>query len=375
MAIASSADFRAAARRRLPPFLFHYIDGGAYGETTLRRNVEDLAGIALRQRVLRDVSSLSLGIELLGRRQGLPVVLGPVGLSGMYARRGEVAAARAAAARDIPFCLSTLGICSVDEVARGAGRPIWFQLYVLRDRDYTREMIERARAAGCAALVFTVDLAVPGTRYRDWRSGMSGRFSTAQRFWQALTHPRWAWDVGLLGRPHSLGNVARPGESLGDYKGWIGQHLDPSISWKDLEFIRQAWDGPVLLKGILDVEDAREAIALGVDGIVVSNHGGRQLDGVRSTARALPGIADAVGDDLAVLVDGGVRSGLDVLKMLALGAKGVLLGRAWAFALAAGGGAGVEQMLALIEAELRVAMALTGITDAARVDRTILEPR
>jgi L-lactate dehydrogenase (cytochrome) len=238
-------------------------------------------------------------------------------------------------------------------------------------------MIAAARAAGCSALVFTVDLAVPGTRYRDAHSGMSGRFSTLRRLWQALGHPRWAWDVGLLGRPHSLGTLAKdPSRSgLGDYVGWIGANLDPSIAWKDLEFLRREWEGPLILKGILDPEDAREAVALGADGLVVSNHGGRQLDGVSSTARALPGIADAVGGDLAVLVDGGVRSGLDVLKMLALGAQAVLLGRAWAFALAARGGAGVDQMLSLLEAELRVAMALTGVTDVKQVERSILEPR
>src|SRR5688572_18834887 len=329
--IASTADFRAAAHRRLPPFLFHYIDGGAYDEVTLRRNVADLAEIALRQRVLKDVSSLSLATELFGRRQRLPVGLGPVGLSGMYARRGEVAAARAATAFGIPFCLSTLGICSLDEVARGCGGPVWFQLYVLRDRGHTRELIARAKASGCSALVFTVDLAVPGTRYRDAHSGMSGRFASAQRLWQAITHPRWSWDVGLRGRPHSLGNVAaNPARSgLGDYVGWIGEHLDPAIAWKDLEFLRAEWGGPLVLKGILDPEDAREAVALGADGIVVSNHGGRQLDGVSSTVRALPAIADAVGDKLTVLADGGVRSGLDVVRLLALGAKGVLLGRAW----------------------------------------------
>ena len=375
MAIASTADFRAAARRRLPPFLFHYIDGGAYDEATLRRNVEDLAGIALRQRVLKDVSSLTLETELFGERYRLPVGLGPVGLSGMYARRGEVAAARAATDFGIPFCLSTLGICSLAEVARGCGRPFWFQLYVLRDRGYTREMIERARAAGCSALVFTVDLAVPGTRWRDAHSGMSGRFAGAWRLWQSVTHPRWAWDVGLLGRPHSLGNIGtkRSGTRLGDYKGWIGQNLDPSISWKDLEFLRAEWSGPLILKGILDREDAREAVALGADGLVVSNHGGRQLDGVSSTARALPGIADAVGDKITLLVDGGVRTGLDVLRMLALGAKSVLLGRAWAYALAARGGAGVAQLLRIIDAELRVAMALTGVTDVAKVDRSVLD--
>ena len=371
----SAADFRAAARRRLPPFLFHYIDGGAYDEVTLRRNVADLAEVALRQRVLKDVSSLTLETELFGRRQRLPVALGPVGLSGMYARRGEVAAARAATEAGIPFCLSTLGVCSLEEVAGGCGGPLWFQLYVLRDRGYTREMVERARAAGCSALVFTVDLAVPGTRWRDAHSGLSGRFAGARRLAQAIAHPRWAWDVGLLGRPHSLGNIVRDGAGggLGDYIGWITENLDPSISWKDLEFLRTEWSGPLILKGILDVEDAQEAVALGVDGIVVSNHGGRQLDGVSSTARALPRIADAVADKLTVLVDGGVRTGLDVLRMLALGAKGVLLGRAWAYALAAGGGAGVARMLGLLEAELRTAMALTGVTDVASIGRSVLD--
>ena len=372
--IASAADFRAAARRRLPPFLFHYIDGGAYDEVTLRRNIADLAEIALRQRVLKDVSSLSLTTELFGQRQRLPVGLGPVGLSGMYARRGEVAAARAATAFGVPFCLSTLGICSLGEVARGCGRPFWFQLYVLRDRGYTREMMERARAAGCSALVFTVDLAVPGTRYRDAHSGMSGRFAAAQRLWQAITHPRWSWDVGLRGRPHSLGNIGtkRSGTRLGDYKGWIGENLDPSISWKDLEFLRAEWTGPLILKGILDREDARDAVALGADGIVVSNHGGRQLDGVSSTARALPGIAEAVGEQITLLVDGGVRTGLDVLRMLALGAKGVLLGRAWAYALAAGGEKAVLHMLELVRAEIKVAMALTGTTSIAAIDRSLV---
>jgi len=371
----STADFRAAARRRLPPFLFHYIDGGAYDEVTLRRNVADLAEVALRQRVLKDVSSLSLATELFGQRQRLPFGLGPVGLSGMYARRGEVAAARAATAAGVPVCLSTLGVCSLEEVVRGCGAPVWFQLYVLRDRGYTRAMIERARAVGCSALVFTVDLAVPGTRWRDANSGLSGPFSGARRLAQAIAHPRWAWDVGLLGRPHSLGNILRDGAGggLGDYIGWITENLDPSISWKDLEFLRTEWNGPLILKGILDVEDAREAVALGADGIVVSNHGGRQLDGVSSTARALPRIADAVGDDLTLLADGGVRTGLDVLRMLALGAKSVLLGRAWAYALAAGGGSGVARLLGILEAELRTAMALTGVTDVTAVDRSALD--
>lgn len=375
MIVASTTDFREAARRKLPRFLFDYIDGGAYAERTLGRNVSDLADLSLCQRVLRDVSQVSTKTTLFGVEQSLPVALAPVGLTGMYARRGEVQAARAAAAKGVPFCLSTVSVCDVDEVSKASAAPIWFQLYVLRDRGFMRDLLVRAREAGATALVFTVDMPVPGARYRDAHSGMSGPNAAARRMLQALGRPAWAWDVGLMGRPHTLGNVAPVlGENSGleDFMGWLGANFDPAITWKDLDWIRDLWKGPLIIKGVLDPEDAKAAADIGADGIVVSNHGGRQLDGVLSSARALPAIADAVGDRLTVLGDGGVRSGLDVVRMLALGAKGVLLGRAFVYALAARGGPGVTQLLDLIETEMRVAMALTGVNSVSQIDRSIL---
>jgi len=376
MIVASTLDFREAARRRLPRFLFDYADGGAYAEQTLRRNVSDLADIALRQRVLRNVADIDLSTTLFGRRMAMPVGLGPVGIAGMYHRRGETQVARAAARADIPYCLSTVSICPLAEVKRASGTgPLWFQLYVIRDRAFMRDLIATARAEGAEALVFTVDMPVPGARYRDAHSGMSGPWSGAKRVMQALGRPRWAWDVGLHGRPHQLGNlepVLGKSSGLNDYMGWLGANFDPSIAWADLDWIRSAWDGPLIIKGILDADDAREAVAIGADGIVVSNHGGRQLDGVPSTARALPAIADAVRGAVTILADSGIRSGLDVLRMLALGADGVLLGRAWLFALAAQGEAGIDLLLTLIEREMRVAMALTGVRGLAEIDRSIL---
>ena len=374
MIISSANDFREAARRRVPRFLFDYADGGANAEETLRRNVSDLAGVALRQRVLKDVASIDLKTTLFGQEIALPVALGPVGISGMYARRGEVQAARAAAAAGIPTCLSTVSICSIEEVARVAD-PFWFQLYVIRDRAFMRDLIARAKAAGARALVFTVDMPVPGSRYRDAHAGMSGPYAPLRRMMQAVGRPRWSWDVGLRGRPHMLGNllpVLGKDSGLNDYMGWLGRNFDPSIQWKDLDWIREVWDGPLIIKGILDPDDAREAAAIGADGIVVSNHGGRQLDGVLSSARALPAIAAAVGDRLTVLADGGVRSGLDVVRMLALGARGVLLGRAWVYALAAQGEAGVAKLLELIAKEMTVAMTLTGVNRIDAIDRSIL---
>ncbi|MFT4013697.1 MAG: FMN-dependent L-lactate dehydrogenase LldD [Paracoccus sp. (in: a-proteobacteria)] len=375
MIISASTDYREAARRRLPPFLFHYIDGGAYAEHTLRRNVSDLADIALRQRVLRNMSDLSLGTELWGEKLDLPVVLAPVGLTGMYARRGEVQAAKAAQAKGIPLTLSTVSVCPIEEVAPAISRPIWFQLYVLRDRGFMKNALERAQAAGVKTLVFTVDMPVPGARYRDAHSGMSGPNAEIRRALQAVTHPRWAWDVGLHGKPHDLGNVSRylgKATGLKDYIGWLGANFDPSISWKDLEWIRDFWQGPIVIKGILDAQDARDAVAFGADGIVVSNHGGRQLDGVLSSVRALPAIADAVKGQMKVLVDGGVRSGLDVARMIALGADAVMIGRAFIYALAAGGQAGVENLLDLFEKELRVAMTLCGAKSVLELTRDAL---
>ncbi|MCU4570571.1 FMN-dependent L-lactate dehydrogenase LldD [Acinetobacter ursingii] len=375
MIISSSNDYREAARRRLPPFLFHYIDGGAYAEYTLKRNVEDLSQIALRQRVLNDMSSLSLETKLFNETLSMPVALSPVGLTGMYARRGEVQAAVAADKKGIPFTLSTVSVCPIEEVTPAIKRPMWFQLYVLRDRGFMRNALERAKAAGCSTLVFTVDMPVPGARYRDAHSGMSGPNAAMRRYLQAVMHPQWAWDVGLLGRPHDLGNISKylgKPTGLEDYIGWLGNNFDPSISWKDLEWIREFWDGPMVIKGILDPEDAKDAVRFGADGIVVSNHGGRQLDGVMSSARALPAIADAVKGDLTILADSGIRNGLDVVRMLALGADSVMLGRAFIYALAAAGGQGVSNLLELIDKEMRVAMTLTGAKSIADINADCL---
>ncbi|AOR63294.1 FMN-dependent L-lactate dehydrogenase LldD [Pectobacterium wasabiae] len=370
MIISASTDYRAAAQRRLPPFLFHYIDGGAYNEHTLRRNTADLADIALRQRILKNMSDLSLETQLFGEKLAMPVVLAPVGLTGMYARRGEVQAARAAAQKGIPFTLSTVSVCPIEEVAPAIDRPMWFQLYVLKDRGFMRNALERAQAAGVKTLVFTVDMPTPGARYRDAHSGMSGPNAAARRMLQAVTHPQWAWDVGLNGKPHDLGNVSAyrgTPTTLENYIGWLAENFDPSISWQDLAWIREMWKGSMIIKGILDPEDAKEAVRFGADGIVVSNHGGRQLDGVLSTARALPAIADAVKGDITILADSGIRTGLDVVRMIALGADGVMLGRAFVYALAAAGEVGVVNLLNLIEKEMRVAMTLTGAKSIADI--------
>jgi L-lactate dehydrogenase (cytochrome) len=378
MKAASTTDYRERARRRLPRFLFDYIDGGAYAEVTLRRNVSDLEQIALRQRVMRDVSQASLSTTLFGQTLALPLALGPIGLGGLCARRGEVQAARAAQAAGVPFCLSTVAACPIDEVARGVEKPFWFQLYMIRDRAFMHDLLAKARDARCSALVFTVDMPVPGSRYRDVRSGLAGAPGLKGGLWrlsQALARPRWAWDVGVKGRPHALGNVAPvlgTDTGLDDYFAWMRNNFDPTVTWADLEWVRSQWQGPLIVKGILDADDAREAVAHGADGIIVSNHGGRQLDGVPSAARALPAIVDAVGARTTVLADGGVRTGLDVVRLLALGARGVLLGRAWAFALAGGGEAGVAHVLSLIEAEMRVAMALTGVTRIEQITRDCL---
>ncbi len=375
MIIASTFDYRKAAKRRLPPFLFHYIDGGAYAEETLRRNYTDLQALALRQRILRQVGTVDLSIKLFEQRLDLPIVIAPVGLTGMYARRGEVQAARAAAAKGIPFTLSSVSVCPIAEVQEAVGGKFWFQLYVLKDRGFMRDSLERAWASGVRTLVFTVDMPVPGTRYRDAHSGMSGPYAGLRRFLQAFTHPHWAWNVGIMGRPHDLGNVStylKKQIALDDYVGWLGANFDPSIGWHDLQWIRDFWKGKMILKGILDPEDAREAVQLGADGIVVSNHGGRQLDGVLSTARALPAIAEAVKDHLTILVDSGVRSGLDVVRMIAQGADAVMIGRAFVYALAAAGEKGVAHLLDLFANEMRVAMTLTGAQTLKEITRESL---
>ena len=369
--VASVRDYRALAKARLPHFLFEYLDAGSYDELTLRRNVEDLQQVALRQRVLRDVSNIDLSCNLLGERWAMPVGLGPVGLAGLYARRGEVQAARAAAAAQVPMILSTVSACSLAEVAASSHVP-WYQLYFVKDRAFVADLIARAKDAGSWALVLTVDLAVPGTRHRDARAAGG----SLQRLPDLCRRPSWLWNVAIRGRPISFGNlepIVGKRAPLADFQAWIHANFDPSVSWKDVEWVRSQWNGPLIVKGILDPDDAREAIDNGASGLVVSNHGGRQLDGALSTARALPRIADAVSGRIPILADGGVRSGLDVVRMLALGADFVLLGRAWAYALAARGGGGVAHVLRLIQAEMRVAMALTGVTAIDQIDEQLLE--
>ena len=371
-------DFRTRACARLPRILFDYIEGGAYAEETLRRNVEDLRHLSLRQRVMRDVSKIDIKCRLFGEQLSMPVALGSVGLAGMYARRGEVQAARAAVNAGVPFCLSSVSVCSVGEVVAQSSHPVWFQLYMMRDRGFMADVLARARECGCSVLVFTVDLPTPGVRYREVRSGMAGPATLSRRVATALnaaTRPGWLWDVYARGRPHTLGNLASAvpdARRLADYWEWVRLNLDPSVTWDDLAWVRSCWPGPILIKGILDVRDAREAARAGADGVVVSNHGGRQLDSARSSISMLPEIAAAVGDQLSVLIDGGIRSGLDVVRALALGAKACLLGRAWAYPLAAGGQPYVAHMLQRLRHEITTALMLTGCVSVADVGPDIL---
>lgn len=378
MIIASTHDYRQVAKKRLPPFLFEYIEGGAYDEQTLHANRDDLAKLKLCQRVMQDMSALQLGMQLFDEPLALPAVLAPVGLTGMYARRGEVQAAKAATKKGIPFTLSSVSVCPIEEVTSQITRPMWFQLYVLKDRGFMQNVLERAMAHGCNTLVFTVDMPLSGARYRDAHSGLMGKNAALKRYLQSCLHLRWALDVGLLGRPHDLGNITHYfGKNIGlqEYRNWVGANFDPSVSWQDLEWIRRVWDGKLILKGILDPSDAVTAARFGADGIVVSNHGGRQLDSVPSTVQALPPIVEAVktfNENTKILVDSGIRTGIDLFKMLALGADACMLGRAYIYALAAQGEQGVFDLLTLIESELRVAMALTGVNNVNQINSACL---
>lgn len=367
LAPASVADYRRLAEARLPRFLFDYLDGGAYAEVTLARNVRDFEVLELHQRILRDVSARSTRTSLFGSELTLPLALSPVGLSGMMARRGEAAARRVAGAFGVPYCLSTLSVCSVEETAAAGSGPLWFQLYMIRDRGACADLIARAKAAGAAVLVLTVDLPVVGTRYRDVRNTMSGGGGTWARLRRGLIsyalHPGWAVDVGLRGKPHVLGNIApyvKNASTPADFSAWANASIDPSISWADLDWIRSQWSGPLVIKGILSPDDAEDAVKGGADGIVVSNHGGRQLDGVASSISMLPRIADKVAGRTKLLVDGGVRSGQDILKAMALGADAAMIGRPWVYALAGAGKAGLLNQLKALHGEFSVSMALTG---------------
>jgi L-lactate dehydrogenase (cytochrome) len=367
---ASAGDYRALAQRRLPRFLFDYVDGGAGEEGTLAANVSDLAALRLRQRVLVDVDNVHTGATLAGEDCALPLALAPIGLGGLTARRGEVQAVRAANAAGVPFTLSTVGICPLEEVQAASSAPFWFQLYMIRDRGVIDALLARAWAAGCRTLVFTVDLPVPGMRHRDARNGMNaaGPRAAVLRAAQVLARPGWVWDVALRGKPLRFGCLSEQvpdARDINAFKAWVDAQFDASVTWRDIEWLRGRWRGRLLLKGILDVEDARQAVSVGADGVVVSNHGGRQLDSEASSIAKLPAIVQAVGTQTEVLVDGGIRSGTDVFKALASGARGVLIGRPWVWALAAAGESGLREYLATVQRELRLAMMLTGTTRIA----------
>ncbi|MGD9800845.1 MAG: L-lactate dehydrogenase [Parvularculaceae bacterium] len=380
IAPASTDDYRRIAERRLPRALFDYIDGAAGSEATHADNIGDFARLRLKQRVLRDVSVLDRSTELFGERLSMPLALAPIGMGGMMRRRAETQAVRAAEAIGIPFCLSTVAICSLEEVAAAATKPFWFQLYMLKDRGAVSELLQRAKAVGVKTLIFTVDLAVVGARYRDIRNGLSGGGGAYGKLRAGLIdyllHPKWLLDVGIGGKPHVFGNLSAyvpQATTPSDFRVWVDNQIDPSVTWKDIEQLRRDWDGDLIIKGVLTEEDARAAIHAGADGVVVSNHGGRQLDGVASGVAALPRIADAVKSRARVLVDGGVRTGQDILRAVASGADAALIGRPWIFAVAAEGEAGLKRYLALMKHDLGVAMALTGATNISEIDRSVLD--
>jgi L-lactate dehydrogenase (cytochrome) len=368
-------DLRALARRRIPRAIFDYADGGAYEERTLRRNASDLDAIQFRQRVMVDVSKVSLTTMFVGTPATMPVAIAPTGLSGLFHADGEIHGARAAAAFGVPFCLSTMSICSIEDVRAATNQPFWFQQYLMRDRGFNQELIDRAKAAQCSALVLTLDLQVQGERRRDPRNGLTiPPRLTLRNALDIACKPRWAWSV-MRGKRRTFGNLAgRIGGASGirTLSEWIATQFDPGATWHDVEWVRSRWSGKLILKGVLDLEDARCAHAAGADAIVVSNHGGRQLDDAPSSISVLPRIATALDGKCEVLFDGGVRSGQDVAKALALGARGVMIGKSYLFALAAMGETGVTRALEILRKELRVTLALTGTTDVRSAGQQML---
>ncbi|HLW25333.1 MAG TPA: alpha-hydroxy acid oxidase [Steroidobacteraceae bacterium] len=361
-------DLRKIAARRIPRAIFDYADGGSYTESTLRANSSDLDRIQFRQRVMVDISSLSLSTTILGQPVSMPLAIAPTGLAGLYHADGEIHGARAAARAGIPFCLSTMSICSIEDVRAGTSEPFWFQQYLMRDRGFNQELIERAIAARCSALMLTLDLPLLGERWRDTRNGLAvpPRLTLRNAF-DLATKPVWLTKV-LLGKRRTYGNlIGRVGntDDMLTLSEWTHSNFDASVTWRDVEWVRSRWPGPLILKGILDVEDARLALATGASAIVVSNHGGRQLDGAPSSISVLAEIVAAVDGRCEVLFDGGVRSGQDIAKALALGARACLIGRTWLYALAAGGEAGVTRALAILREQLRVTLALTGTKSVA----------
>jgi L-lactate dehydrogenase (cytochrome) len=373
--ILSIDDFRQLAKRRIPRAIFDYADGGSYDERTIRRNAADLDAMSFRQRVMVDVSKISLATTLLGSPVSMPLGIGPTGLAGLFHADGEILGARAAAACGIPFCLSTMSICSIEDVREATQSPFWFQQYLMRDRGFNQELIDRAAAAQCSALMLTLDLQVIGERRRDPRNGLTiPPKLTLRNAWDVATKPTWALQV-LFGKRRTFGNlVGRIGGSSGinTLAEWIATQFDASANWRDVEWVRSRWPGKLILKGVLDAEDARLAVAAGADAIVVSNHGGRQLDGAPSSISVLREIVDAVGGRCEVMFDGGVRSGQDIAKALALGARGALIGKAFLYALSAAGEAGVTKAVEIMRNELRVTLALTGTSAVDAVGPHIL---
>ncbi|HET9863222.1 MAG TPA: alpha-hydroxy acid oxidase [Steroidobacteraceae bacterium] len=376
--INSIEDLRQLARRRVPRAIFDYADRGSYDEITFNRNLDDLRALQLRQRVMIDVSRQQLATTVLGEDWAMPVSIGPTGLTGLFHANGEMLGARAAHASGVQFCLSTMSICSIEDVRSAVQKPFWFQVYLMRDRGFNLELLERARAADCSAIMLTADMPVQGLRRRDPKNGLSiPPRLTLKNLFEVAMRPAWALKV-LTGKRRTFGNLEARLKGAGGLKTlseWIAQQFDATVTWKDLAWLREHWPRKIIIKGILDAEDARLAVQHGVDALVVSNHGGRQLDGARSTIAALPEVVDAVAGRCEVLFDGGVRSGQDVLKALALGARGCLIGKAFLYALAARGEAGVALALDIIRKELAVSLALTGANDVRNVTCDVLVAR
>ncbi len=368
-------DLRQLHKRRVPKAFFDYADRGSYSEDTLRANHEDLQQIKFRQRILVDVSKRDLSTKILGEPAAMPLILAPVGLLGMQHGDGEIVACRAAQANGIPFTLSTMSICSIEDVAANVDKPFWFQLYVMKDRGFIKALIERAIAAKCSALVLTVDLQVIGQRHQDIKNGMTVPPEwTLSKFFDFASKPAWVSGV-LRGKRRTFGNLVGHLKGTDDITAlstWTASQFDTTLTWKDVEWIRSIWPGKLILKGILDVEDANEAVKTGAQALVVSNHGGRQLDGAPSSIEALPEIADAVGSQMEILFDSGVRSGQDVVRALALGAKSCMIGRAFVYGLGAGGEAGVAKAIDLIRNEMSVTMGLCGVNTIAEIDDHVL---
>jgi L-lactate dehydrogenase (cytochrome) len=373
--ILSIEDLRELARRRIPRAIFDYADGGSYQERTLRANAADLDALSFRQRVMVDVSSIKLATTLLGDASTMPLAIAPTGLAGLFHADGEILGARAAAAFGIPFCLSTMSICSIEDVRAATGKPFWFQQYLMRDRGFNQALIERAIAAQCSALMLTLDLQILAERRRDPRNGLSiPPRLTLRNAWDVATKPVWASKV-LFGKRRTFGNLVGHIGGAGGVQTlaeWTHSQFDATANWRDVEWVRSRWPGRLILKGVMDAEDARMALATGADAIVVSNHGGRQLDGAPSSISVLPEIAAAIDGRCEVLFDGGIRSGQDLAKALACGARGGLIGKSFLFALAAAGQAGVTRALEIIRDELRVTLALTGTTDVAAAGAQML---